>query len=181
MNKYNESQEISYFRANTTKFEPPIKEVMDLPFSNKFINQMNEAMSINIEEEINEKKEQTFNILNNKTFNKDNKNNIIKNKDDDFLSCFRIDTEKFEPPIKEVYEKSNNNFIEKMEEAMMTLNIDDTLFENNDYGSFINNNNLNDNNILINNKVYQIKYTIKDKNIIINLNLNFNNNNILNN
>ena len=182
LKKNNNSQDISFYRTNTKKFQPPFKESIVLPFSNEFINQMDEAMSINIEDEIMETNDSYLNKSNNKNIQKINKNNlnyIIKNKDDDNFSCFRINTEKFEPPIQEEKLNNNNNFMDKMNEAMMTLNIDDTLFENNDYESFIqNNNNLNNNDLILNKKLYNIKINLKDKNIVLNLNVSFNNNNI---
>ena len=125
----NNSQELSYFRTNTKKFQPPLKESIILPFSNEFMNQMNQAMSINIEDEIMETNDSYIN-------------------------------------------KSNNKFIEKMDEAMMTLNIDDSLFDNNEYD--------NNEDFLLNKKVYNIKFNLKEKNIVLNLNLSFNNNNINN-
>ena len=159
------SQELSYFRSNTKKFQPPFKESLILPFSNDFIDQMNQAMTINIEDEIMETNESYINKSNNK--------NIQINNNDDNLSCFRLNTEKFEPPIEEGNEKlNNNNFIEKMDEAMMTLNIDDSLFDNNEYD--------NNDDFLLNKKVYNIKFNLKEKNIVLNLNLSFNNNNINN-
>ena len=161
----NNSQELSYFRSNTKKFQPPLKESIILPFSNEFMNQMNQAMSINIEDEIMETNESNINKSNNK--------NIQINNNDDNISCFRLNTEKFEPPIEEGNEKlNNNNFIEKMDEAMMTLNIDDSLFDNNEYD--------NNEDFLLNKKVYNIKFNLKEKNIVLNLNLSFNNNNINN-
>jgi hypothetical protein len=161
----NNSQELSYFRTNTKKFQPPLKESLILPFSNEFMNQMNQAMSINIEDEIMETNESNINKSNNK--------NIQINDNDDNFSCFRLNTEKFKPPIEEGNEKiNNNNFIEKMDEAMMTLNIDDSLFDNNEYD--------NNEDFLLNKKVYNIKFNLKEKNIVLNLNLSFNNNNINN-
>jgi hypothetical protein len=161
----NNSQELSYFRSNTKKFQPPLKESIILPFSNEFMNQMNQAMSINIEDEIMETNESNINKSNNK--------NIQINDNDDNFSCFRLNTEKFKPPIEEGNEKlNNNNFIEKMDEAMMTLNIDDSLFDNNEYD--------NNEDFLLNKKVYNIKFNLKEKNIVLNLNLSFNNNNINN-
>lgn len=161
----NNSQELSYFRTNTKKFQPPLKESIILPFSNEFMNQMNQAMSINIEDEIMETNESNINKSNNK--------NIQINDNDDNFSCFRLNTEKFKPPIEEGNEKlNNNNFIEKMDEAMMTLNIDDSLFDNNEYD--------NNEDFLLNKKVYNIKFNLKEKNIVLNLNLSFNNNNINN-
>ena len=161
----NNSQELSYFRTNTKKFQPPLKESIILPFSNEFMNQMNQAMSINIEDEIMETNEWYINKSNNK--------NIQINDNDDNFSCFRLNTEKFKPPIEEGNEKlNNNNFIEKMDEAMMTLNIDDSLFDNNEYD--------NNDDFLLNKKVYNIKFNLKEKNIVLNLNLSFNNNNINN-
>ena len=161
----NNSQELSYFRTNTKKFQPPLKESIILPFSNEFMNQMNQAMSINIEDEIMETNESNINKSNNK--------NIQINDNDDNFSCFRLNTEKFKPPIEEGNEKiNNNNFIEKMDEAMMTLNIDDSLFDNNEYD--------NNEDFLLNKKVYNIKFNLKEKNIVLNLNLIFNNNNINN-
>ena len=158
----NNSQELSYFRSNTKKFQPPLKESIILPFSNEFMNQMNQAMSINIEDEIMETNESNINKSNNK--------NIQINDNDDNFSCFRLNTEKFKPPIEEGNEKlNNNNFIEKMDEAMMTLNIDDSLFDNNEYD--------NNEDFLLNKKVYNIKFNLKEKNIVLNLNLSFNNNN----
>lgn len=161
----NNSQELSYFRSNTKKFQPPLKDSIILPFSNEFMNQMNQAMSINIEDEIMETNESNINKSNNK--------NIQINDNDDNFSCFRLNTEKFKPPIEEGNEKiNNNNFIEKMDEAMMTLNIDDSLFDNNEYD--------NNEDFLLNKKVYNIKFNLKEKNIVLNLNLSFNNNNINN-
>ena len=158
------SQELSYFRSNTKKFQPPFKESLILPFSNDFIDQMNQAMTINIEDEIMETNESYINKSNNK--------NIQINDNDDNFSCFRLNTEKFKPPIEEGNEKlNNNNFIEKMDEAMMTLNIDDSLFDN-EYD--------NNDDFLLNKKVYNIKFNLKEKNIVLNLNLSFNNNNINN-
>jgi hypothetical protein len=122
------------------------------------MNQMNQAMSINIEDEIMETNESNINKSNNK--------NIQINDNDDNFSCFRLNTEKFKPPIEEGNEKiNNNNFIEKMDEAMMTLNIDDSLFDN-EYD--------NNDNFLLNKKVYNIKFNLKEKNIVLNLNLSFN-------
>jgi len=161
----NSQEELSYFRSNTKKFQPPLKESIILPFSNEFMNQMNQAMSINIEDEIMETNESYINKSNNK--------NIQINDNDDNFSCFRLNTEKFKPPIEEGNEKiNNNNFIEKMDEAMMTLNIDDSLFDNNEYD--------NNEDFLLNKKVYNIKFNLKEKNIVLNLNLSFNNNNINN-
>ena len=161
----NSQEELSYFRSNTKKFQPPLKESIILPFSNEFMNQMNQAMSINIEDEIMETNESNINKSNNK--------NIQINDNDDNFSCFRLNTEKFKPPIEEGNEKiNNNNFIEKMDEAMMTLNIDDSLFDNNEYD--------NNEDFLLNKKVYNIKFNLKEKNIVLNLNLSFNNNNINN-
>jgi hypothetical protein len=161
----NSQEELSYFRSNTKKFQPPLKESIILPFSNEFMNQMNQAMSINIEDEIMETNESYINKSNNK--------NIQINDNDDNFSCFRLNTEKFKPPIEEGNEKiNNNNFIEKMDEAMMTLNIDDSLFDNNEYD--------NNDDFLLNKKVYNIKFNLKEKNIVLNLNLSFNNNNINN-
>ncbi len=129
------------------------------------MNQMNQAMSINIEDEIME--------TNDSYINKSNNKNIQINDNDDNFSCFRLNTEKFKPPIEEGNEKlNNNNFIEKMDEAMMTLNIDDSLFDNNEYD--------NNEDFLLNKKVYNIKFNLKEKNIVLNLNLSFNNNNINN-
>ena len=161
----NSQEELSYFRTNTKKFQPPLKESIILPFSNEFIDQMNQAMSINIEDEIIETNESYINKSNNK--------NIQINDNDDNFSCFRLNTEKFKPPIEEGNEKlNNNNFIEKMDEAMMTLNIDDSLFDNNEYD--------NNEDFLLNKKVYNIKFNLKEKNIVLNLNLSFNNNNVNN-
>ena len=161
----NSQEELSYFRSNTKKFQPPLKESIILPFSNEFMNQMNQAMSINIEDEIME--------TNDSYINKSNNKNIQINDNDDNFSCFRLNTEKFKPPIEEGNEKiNNNNFIEKMDEAMMTLNIDDSLFDNNEYD--------NNEDFLLNKKVYNIKFNLKEKNIVLNLNLSFNNNNINN-
>ena len=161
----NSQEELSYFRSNTKKFQPPLKESIIIPFSNEFMNQMNQAMSINIEDEIMETNESYINKSNNK--------NIQINDNDDNFSCFRLNTEKFKPPIEEGNEKlNNNNFIEKMDEAMMTLNIDDSLFDNNEYD--------NNDDFLLNKKVYNIKFNLKEKNIVLNLNLSFNNNNINN-
>ena len=161
----NSQEELSYFRTNTKKFQPPLKESIILPFSNEFMNQMNQAMSINIEDEIMETNESYINKSNNK--------NIQINDNDDNFSCFRLNTEKFKPPIEEGNEKiNNNNFIEKMDEAMMALNIDDSLFDNNEYD--------NNDDFLLNKKVYNIKFNLKEKNIVLNLNLSFNNNNVNN-
>ena len=161
----NSQEELSYFRSNTKKFQPPLKESIIIPFSNEFMNQMNQAMSINIEDEIMETNESYINKSNNK--------NIQINDNDDNFSCFRLNTEKFKPPIEEGNEKiNNNNFIEKMDEAMITLNIDDSLFDNNEYD--------NNDDFLLNKKVYNIKFNLKEKNIVLNLNLSFNNNNINN-
>jgi len=183
LNNNNNSEELSNL-INTKKFKSPFEESIILPFSNEFINQMNEAMSINIEDEIMETNESYLNKSNNKNVQNINTNNmsyIIKNKEDDNLSYFRINTKKFEPPIQEEKSNNNNNFINKMNEAMKSLNIDDTLFENNDYECFIqNNNNLNNNDFILNNKLYNIKINLKDKNIVLNLNVNFNNNKINN-
>ena len=161
----NSQEELSYFRTNTKKFQPPLKESLILPFSNEFMNQMNQAMSINIEDEIME--------TNDSYINKSNNKNIQINDNDDNFSCFRLNTEKFKPPIEEGNEKiNNNNFIEKMDEAMMALNIDDSLFDNNEYD--------NNDDFLLNKKVYNIKFNLKEKNIVLNLNLSFNNNNVNN-